>query len=195
MKSFLILRKEEGSDVKKKLSITLFIFLFIMLLSIVTVNAKLLDKASPKFANQMNNSLFNNSFMKENLHKDDVILWTPLENINVQNTTVMAWAIPSNNKGKEISNKKDLTQLYKKEIKAIGVVLLQELPKCKKIKKVVYSAPIKTNKRIGILSTKKDIKMNTIKKSIKSALVIKEKGLKPEDKDNKKWNFHLLKEK
>lgn len=180
---------------KKKLSITLFIFLLITLLSISTVNAKLLDKASPKFANQMNNSLFSNSFMKENLQKDDVILWTPLENINVQNTTVMAWAIPSNNKEKEISSQKDLLQLHQKEIKAIVVVLLEELPNCKNIKKVVYSAPIKTNKRIGILSTKEDIKMDTIKKSIKSALVIKEKGLKPEDKVNKKWNFHLLKEK
>ena len=191
----MILNKEEGSKVKKKLSISLIIFLIIMLLGIVTVHAKLLDKASPKFANQMNNSLFNNPFINENLQKDDIILWTPLENINIENTQVMAWAIPSKNKGKKISNQKDLPQLHQKEIKSIVVVLLNDLPNCKKIKKVVYSAPIKTNKRIGILSSKKDIKMDTIKNSIKSALIIKEKDLKPEDKDNKKWEIHLLKEK
>lgn len=179
----------------KQLSLTLCIVLLILILGMGSIQAKLLDKASPKLASQMNNSLFNNSFINENLQKDNVILWTPVKNINIQNTKVMVWAIPLNIKEKEISSQKDLSQIQQKEIKAISVVIMEKLPNCKNVKKVIYSAPIKTHKRIGILSTKKDIKMDTIRKSIKSALVIKEEGLDPDDKNNKAWKFQLLKEK
>lgn len=179
---------------RRIIGVTLFVFLLIMILGMNYTSAKLLDKASPKLASQMNNSLFNNSFLNENLQKDEVILWTPSENINSKQTRVVAWAIPSNLSEKEISSQKDLPQLYQKEIKAIGAVIMKDLPKCENVKKVMYSAPIDTNKRIGILSTHEDIDMNTIRKSIKSALVIKEKGLVPDDKEHPGWKFHLLKD-
>lgn len=95
-----------------------------MVLGVSATTAKLLDKASPKLASQMNNSLFNNSFMNENLQIDEVILWPPSEDINSKQTRVVAWAIPSKFSEKEISSQKDLPQPYQKEIKAIGVVIM-----------------------------------------------------------------------
>lgn len=62
------------------------------------------------------------------------------------------------------------------------------------LKKVIYTAPMDTNKRIGILSTKPDIDMDIIRNSIKSALITKEEGFRPDDKDNQNWEFRLLKE-
>ncbi|MFO7815578.1 MAG: hypothetical protein R6V14_07620 [Halanaerobiales bacterium] len=179
---------------RKILSIVLFVFLLVMVLGMSSTSAKLLDKASPKLASHMNNSLFNNSFLNENFQKDEVILWTPLENINIENTKIMAWAIPSDLSKKEISSQKDLPQSHQKEVKAIGVVIMEGLPNCKNVKTIMYSAPVDTNKRIGILSTNKDIDIDTIRKSIKSALIIKEEGLEPDDKGNQNWEFRLLKE-
>ncbi len=153
---------------RKFTSVFLLGLLLVTLLGVGTVTAKLLDKASPKLASRVGGSLLSkNGVLKEN----QVILWTPSKSITSKSTKVVAWAIPSELSGKELSSKEELPEPLRKEIESVIVVIMDELSISKKVKPVLYSAPVETNKRIGIFSTSENLGMDTIKDSIVGALL------------------------
>ncbi len=146
-------------------------FLLVLSLFIVlgagSVAAKPLDKASPILANQVDGSLLS----KEGILKENqIILWTTSNNITGKRTKAVAWAIPSDLSDEELSGREKLPEPLRKEVKAVGVVIMDELSICKNVKTVLYSVPIETNTRIGIFSTSENLGMDTIKESIVAAL-------------------------
>lgn len=146
----------------------LLVLSLLMVLGAGFVAAKTLDKASPKLANRVDNSLLS----KEGILKEDrVILWTPSKSITSKRTKAVAWAIPSELSDEELSSKKELSKPLQREIESVGVVIMDELSICKNVKTVLYSAPIEANTRIGIFSTSEDLDINTVKESIVGALL------------------------
>lgn len=160
--------KEGGLKMRKLLSVFLLGLLLVSLLGIGAVMAKPLDKASPILAGQFNNShLFEDNYLEEN----QVILWTPSNDIGGKKVETVAWAIPSDISSKKVSSNDELPEPHQKELEAVGVVIMDELSICQNVKTVLYSAPIETNKRIGIFSASEDLDIDTIKESIKEALL------------------------
>lgn len=151
---------------RKFLSVLLIVPILAILLVFSPATAKPLDKASPILAGQFNNSLL---FKDNYLQKNQVILWAHSNNIKDKGPKTVVWAIPSD-ASEELPNKKELPEPLRKEIDAVGVVIMDELSISGEVKTVIYSAPWETKKRIGIFSASKDLRKDEIRESIVAAL-------------------------
>jgi len=152
---------------RKPLAILLLFLSFLLVLGVGSLIAKRLDKASPKLANSVEGSLQSQVGILKN---KEVILWTPSEKITGENTKVAAWAIPVDRSEKELSAKQKLPEPFRKEIDTVAVAIMGEMPNCKNVKTVFYWPPMKTNTRIGVFSSSRDLDTDTIKESIATAL-------------------------
>lgn len=160
---------------RKSVSVFLLVLSFLTVLGAGLVTAKTLDKASPKLANQVNESLSGARVA----HVDSqFILWAPSKSITKREVKTVVWAIPTG--AAEVSQERvrsgtkriteELPKPLQKEINGVVVVIMDELSICDDVKTVLYTGPIETNLRIGIFSTSKDPDIDDIEKSIVAAL-------------------------
>ena len=177
---------------KKLRNITIVLcLLFIMTSLSMHGMAKLLDKASPKLANQIEQNL-SQVFSQQNVKvkQSNVILWTPSENIGEKNAQSIAWCIPVDIAPGELSGKKDLQSvvallgkkeagLLQKEIDAVSQAKGltpkesdgEDLSAHGYAKTVyVYTGVPNNNMRVGVVSTSSDVGIITAKDSIATAL-------------------------
>lgn len=165
----------------RKLTACLLLFIFLIVILGTGISAaKLLDKASPKLANQTQTSLFSSSHLNQNLEKDNVILWTPDREIDMKSTNIAAWVIPSDLSEEKLLKKEKSNNNIREELEAVAVVIMNEFPNCRQVKNFLYLAPVKTNTRIGILSSSEEISDSKVKKAIISVFSSKDNIDNPE---------------
>lgn len=171
---------------KKTTHVALKLSLILMIGIPVLSIAKRLDKASPLLAGQIEKNL-RTAFSQQqlNMNPNDVILWSSSDKVTPNTAKSAAWCIPVDLSKEELSGVNDINSalvllgknkraLLQKEIQAVEKAFISAGKNLTAhgydLTTYVYTGPVETQARVGIVSPSSDVGIITAKNSIASAL-------------------------